>query len=188
MNKIGKIGVILLTTCLLGLLATTVSAKPQWITQLTLQYSEDDITYTDMSGALTPGFVLELDPTVPFFYIDIKTVAPVPDVGDYPFYLKTAPKGPYFKYWATKGVTAESDPTTWQGEMWKIINGVEPMFYLHAQDNGYAFLIDGLLLWLYGNPYTLRVSGDYLPGTYHFIGKPVIGGEATSTMIKIFFK
>jgi hypothetical protein len=182
-----KIGAILFTACILGLLATTAAAKPRWINELTLQYSADGAPYVPMDGALAPGFVLYYNEAVNFYYLDVLAMTPVPDAGSYAFYIKTAPKGPYFEYMASRGVTADAAPGTWQAQMWLIITAQAPMFYLKS-DGTQCDLIDGLLKDWAGVERPLRINGNYFVGTYHFIGEPVLDGQAVRTMIKLFFK
>lgn len=141
LKTFGLIALVLVST--LGLV-TAVYAKPRWIEDLTLQYNPDMAGWVDMGGALKPGFVLYLDPTVDYFYLDIKTISPLHDTCYWPFYIKTAPKGPYYKFWAEKSVTGDAAPGSWQEHMWKIITGEEPMFYLKS-DCTNCYLIDGLL-------------------------------------------
>ena len=180
-----KIGIVLLTLCVLGLCIGVASAKPVWIDTLTLSYSADNgATWQSVDGSLAPGFKLYSATPIPqneFYWLDVGTLDPIPDVGSYPFFLKTAPKGPYFKYWATRGVTADA-ALAWQVQMWKIINGQEPMFYLTC-DETTCHLTDGLLTWAGQPTALLRINKDYFVGTYHFIGD--VGGART--YIKLFF-
>ena len=178
-----KIGIVLLTLCVLGLCIGVASAKPVWIDTLTLNYSADNgVTWQSVDGELAPGFTLYYaNAPGEFYLLDVNEIDPVPDAGSYPFYLKTAPKGPYFKYMASRGVTADAAPGTWQAQMWKIINGQEPMFYLTC-DGTTCHLNDGLLKWA-GQTAPLRINQDYFVGTYHFIGD--VGGART--YIKLFF-
>lgn len=191
-----KIGVILFSIFLIGVLAGTASAKPRWINTLTLMYPTGVFfEFNDVEGGLAPGFKLYYDETVDYYYLWVKELDPLPDEGMYPFYLKTAPKGPYFEYWASRGVTADATADTWQAYMWKIINGEEPMFYLwvgwsfFGPPTLYARLIDGLQYYMSGGTvlYALRINGDYFVGTYHFIGYPALDGQPVRTMIKLFF-
>lgn len=179
-----KIGIVLLALCLLGLCIGVASAKPLWINTLTLQYSADNgATWQIMDGSLAPGFKLfSANAPGEFYLLDVATIDPVPDVGYYAFYLKTAPKGPYFKYMASRGVTADAAAGTWQAHMWKIITGQKPMFYLKSTETQ-CDLIDGLLRDYALTEAPLRINKDYFVGTYHFIGD--VGGART--YIKLFF-
>jgi hypothetical protein len=137
---------------------------------LTLKESNDQIDWTPLTGDLDSGFIMPLDPANTYEYLDIDTFyAPVED-GDYPFYLDelTVPDG-FWKYWADKGVVA--DTSGWQGQMWEIINGRAPMFYLRIED-GEQDLIDGLSYLMVGPTTTdrLKVNGDYPLGHYTFEG------------------
>lgn len=137
---------------------------------LTLKESNDQTTWTPLAGDLDTGFIMPLDPANTFEYLDVDTFyAPVED-GDYPFHLDelTVPDG-FFDYWADKGVVA--DTSGWQGQMWEIINGRAPMFYLRIE-NGEQDLIDGLSYLMNGPTTTdrLKVNGDYPLGHYTFEG------------------
>jgi hypothetical protein len=101
----------------------------------------------------------------------------------YPFYL-TKPAFSeigFWNYWARKRVNAAALAGTWQNEMYKIINGKEPMFFL-IDHSGSLVLVDGLRKWewdhglgpRYGlsGPYNpLQMSGDYPPRRYIFKSK-----------------
>jgi hypothetical protein len=113
---------------------------------------------------------LPLNPALEFQYLDAGTYTVNKTLADgyYGFYLDetTVPDG-FFTYWAAKGVV--SGATGWQGIMWEIINGNQPMFYLKVAGSEYS-LIDGLTKLSGGGDVPLRVSGDYPLGTYNFTG------------------
>jgi len=178
-----KLGLILFSIALIGVLAGTVAAKPRWINELTLQY-DDGTGMVTMDGALAPGFVLYYeDAPGEFYYLDVETIDPVPPVGDYAFYLKTAPIGPYFEYMASRGVTAEATPGTWEYKMWLIITKQAPMFYLRSDGDTQCDLIDGLQYAMGDTNAPLRINKDYFVGAYHFLGDV----NGARTMIKLFF-
>lgn len=134
-----------------------------------VQESNDGINWTALAGDLATGFIMPLDPANTYEYLDA-TFEGVVDDGDYPFYLDelTVPDG-FFAYWAGKGVVAGA--TGWQGQMWEIINGRQPMFYLRI-DGGEYDLIDGLSYLRNGSATEerLKVNGDYPLGKYTFDG------------------
>lgn len=135
-----------------------------------LQESNDGVSnWTALAGDLATGFIMPLDPANTYEYLDATFEGVVAD-GDYPFYLDelTVPDG-FFAYWAGKGVVAGAGG--WQGQMWEIINGRQPMFYLR-KDGGEYDLIDGLSYLLDGSTTTerLKVNGDYPLGHYAFDG------------------
>jgi len=70
-------------------------------------------------------------------------------------------------YWTAKGVV--SGALGWQGWMYQIITGYEPMFYLKVSGSTYK-LIDGLSWDFFLTEEFLRVSGDYPLGKYTFEG------------------
>jgi hypothetical protein len=174
-----KLGVILFSIALIAVMTGTVAAKPRWINELTLQYTDG----TPVAGALAPGFMLYYeDAPNEFYYLDVATIDPPPPKGEYAFYLKTAPIGPYFEYMESRGVTADAEEGTWQAQMWLIITKQAPMFYL-VSDGQQCDLIDGLQ-YAMGDPNApLRINKDYLVGTYHFLGDV----DGARTMIKLFF-
>ena len=113
---------ILLISFVLSLTIPYLSAKPKWIEELTLEYSGDGgANWYTMDGSLKRGFVLEIEPSLGhdwYYLLNIENIQPWPDysdVTDYPFYLKTAPKGRFLKYWAEWGVT--EDATGYQGHL-----------------------------------------------------------------------
>ncbi|MBS3767856.1 MAG: T9SS type A sorting domain-containing protein [Candidatus Cloacimonetes bacterium] len=97
------------------------------------------------------------------------------DDGYFPFYLDTSSPAvdtDFYNWWAAKGVV--SGATGWQGHMWDIINGVEPMMYVYYDENGTSppiyKILDGLQYWS-GNEEYLKVNGDYPQGVYNFHGQ-----------------
>jgi hypothetical protein len=142
---------------------------------LTLEESIDGSTWTSILGNLTLGYSMVLDPGNTFEYIDIESMTATPALADgyYEFYFDAfrAPDD-FWTYWAAKGV--EDGATGWQGDMWSIISGEEPMFYLKADSGSYS-LIDGYQYLFESTEAPLRVNGDYPLDTYHF------GGWVTDT-------
>jgi len=135
------------------------------VTDAVLTSSIDQTTWDTVQGSLTSGFEMPLLPTQDYYYFDVSTLTatrPLAD-GTYPFYLTETPGAGFFAYWAAKGVVEGA--TGWQGEMWDIINGDAPMFYLAVTGTDYS-LIDGLQ----GAPNLLRIDGNYYPGEYAFSG------------------
>jgi len=142
---------------------------------LTLQESENGTDWSPIIGNLEDGYSMVLDPANTYEYLDIDTLVAAPVLTDvmHEFYFDAfrAPDG-FWEYWAVKGVV--EDATGWQGLMWSIINGEQPMFYLEVTASGTEFaLVDGLQYQFDETKAPLRVNGDYPLGTYHF------GGEVT---------
>jgi hypothetical protein len=139
------------------------------LTSMNLVESSDMTTWNAIPGDLTNGYVMSLDPSVQYFYIDadsyMSTVAL--DAGMYGFYVDTYPTD-WFTYWAAKGVDANA--TGWQATMWQIINGNSPIFYLKIDAMGDATIVDGLQYDFAGLEEYLRVNGDYLTGMYTYTG------------------
>jgi len=142
---------------------------------LTLQESENGIDWSPIIGNLADGYSMVLDPANTYEYLDVATLSATPVLTDglHEFYFDAfrAPDG-FWTYWAAQGVIEGA--TGWQGIMWAIINGEQPMFYLNVSASGTKFaLVDGLLYQLDETISPLRVNGNYPLGTYHF------GGEVT---------
>jgi minor extracellular serine protease Vpr len=143
------------------------------LTDLDLLSSVDLSTWTPVPGSFADGFVMPIDPTVPYYYLDTANLVvnrPIAD-GSYPFFLDQAalPVG-YLAYWDAKGVNASADPDSWQGVMYQIITGVQPMFYLKVVGTSYD-LIDGFQFLYAAVEKPLRLNGDYPLGLYNFTGE-----------------
>lgn len=131
--------------------------------------------WAPVSGNLTDGYSMSLDPSVPFYYLDIDQLAistPAAVNGFGAFLLTGTYPPSFFDYWNQKGVNASAVEPHWEYYMWRIINGIDPMFYILNTGSRYT-LIDGLQHHVSSgtllNP--LRVSGDYPPDTYTFTGE-----------------
>ncbi len=139
-----------------------------------LQYSEDGNQWFDANGDLTAGFDICIDPDLPASYqlgVDNLTLNPTGNLMQgvlNPFYLKDVnDTTAFFTYWADKGV--DSNASGWQGQMWDIINGNLPFFYV--KDNGNdIILVDGLHYLLNGGEPILTLPGDYPQATYTYSG------------------
>jgi uncharacterized protein YdeI (BOF family) len=143
---------------------------PLAVTGFDLQKSLDQSTWDAVSGSWGAGYTLQLDPSVPFQYLNLENLLsnrPLKD-GYYPFHVDTYPSG-WFAYWVGRGVV--SGASGWQGWMWQIINGNQPIFYLKVTNNGGSFmLVDGLTRDYFSVDTYLRVDGTYLAGAYTFQG------------------
>ncbi len=144
---------------------TITFVAPLSVTEVALVQSTDLSTWTPVDGNLAEGFDMNLDTTIEYYYLDAESVTSNRPLGDgsYPFFMTANPGAEFFAYWAERGVV--DGATSWQGEMWDIINGDAPMFYLKVEGGNYS-LIDGLQ----GEPNPLRVNGSYYPGLYGFTG------------------
>ena len=153
------------------------------ITDADLLTSTDPATLEEagtlLPGNLADGFTMNLDPTVPWYYLDTDTVTSNGTLanGSYPFFITANPGEAFIAYWAEQGVVEGA--TGWQGQMWQIINGDAPMFYLKV-DGETLSLIDGLQ----GDPNPLRVNGDYCPGLYTFSGT-VMGSTGSGDQVEV---
>ncbi len=115
---------------------------------LDLVNSLDKSTWEDVYGDLGSGFRMALYPEVEFHYLDVSAVSVNHTLanGYYGFYLDvTDLPGDFYTYWAAKGVTSGADPASWQYQMWQIISGAQPMFYLKVGTSPEYQLIDGLV-------------------------------------------
>ena len=194
MNKIAKVS---LTVALIFAIASIgfANATPRVLEECNMVYwTSDDSKALPVPGNQVSGFKLTLngnhDPNF-WYYLNIKFIkpqvsrgpTPIPGApGDaYPFYLTPPDTSDtdFWGWWAENPrlVTSSSLPGTWQWVMWRILNGVFPMFYLgvHGTLDGHYMLVDGLQFMaglLSGqlppplNP--LRINGDYPHGSYVF--------------------
>jgi uncharacterized protein YdeI (BOF family) len=142
------------------------------VTGFDLQKSLDQTTWETVPGSWGGGYTLQLDPSSPFQYLNLANlVANRPlQAGYHPFYVDAHPSG-WFDYWAGRGVV--SGATGWQGWMWQIINGAQPIFYLKVTGNGSSqsfMLVDGLAKDFFSTETYLRVDGTYWAGAYTFKG------------------
>ena len=147
----------------------TFEAVPD-ITSLELLGSFDAADWLSVSGTIDAGYTYSINPRYEFQYLDagLYTVNKTLADGYFGFYLdETALPSDFSTYWAARGVV--SGATGWQGIMWEIINGNQPMFFLKVVGSDYS-LVDGLTHLMGGADAPLRVSGDYPLGTYHFTG------------------
>jgi uncharacterized repeat protein (TIGR01451 family) len=146
---------------------------PFALTDLDLLESINTTTWTTVPGDFTTGFNMILDPVNPFYYLDTENLVVNRALADglFPFFLdQTALPTGFAAYWDAKGVNASADPASWQGVMYQIIIGNQPMFYLKVMGISYD-LIDGLQFLTGSIENPLRVSGDYPFGTYTFNGE-----------------
>ena len=145
--------------------------SPFALTDLDLFSSVDLTTWSPVLGSFADGFVMPIDPAVEYYYLDTDNLVvnrPIED-GSYPFYLdQTALPAGFTAYWAGKGVV--SGATGWQGVMYQIITGAQPMFYLKVEGTSYD-LIDGFLFQYAAGESPLRLNGDYPLGLFTFTGE-----------------
>jgi len=179
------IGSLVTSMFFLILFSQTVSAQEPVFFNIQLRQSIDQVNWGDVDGVVETGFTMILDPTVPWYYMDIKyadTNVPLAE-GFYGFNLTAYPSG-FFQYWEERGVNESSPPGSWQAHMWQIINGNAPIFYIYVQANQEMHLIDGLMRdWAGDDTAILRVNGDYLLGYYTYNGTVVSEDGNSSTVI-----
>jgi hypothetical protein len=132
--------------------------------------------WSPMNGSLTDGYDMCLYSKNPYYYFDINSLVSGTPLfpGDFTqngFTLSTSSLPPSWNaYWAEKGVDTNALPDTWQYEMYQIITGNQPMFYLRYQGGSDYDLIDGLLFQTDSTIAPLRFSGDYPAWNYHYSG------------------
>jgi parallel beta-helix repeat protein len=141
------------------------------INSIIIQSTTDQLVWQDLPGDIGAGFSMFLNPTAQFMYLDVKTFTATTDIMSNhlnPFYLDQAnlPAG-WDQYWIDRGVV--SGAAGWQGVMYEIITGDEPIFYLYKTGSDYQ-LIDGLQYQIGQGMQMLRVSGDYPAGEYTYNG------------------
>lgn len=145
-------------------------AEQNSVTSFDLLQSIDQSTWDPVPSNLVDGFTMTLDPTVPYYYLNVEDLVadPALKVDYHPFYITTYPAG-FFEYWANRNVCATCTGT-WEPTMWEIINGRQPIFFLNVMSGPTFMLVDGLTRLLGGGDQNLRVDGTYLPGDYTFTG------------------
>jgi len=147
--------------------------------ETTVDVAAGKTKWEGVAGALATGYSLGLAPAVAYHYLDVSD-NPVEATVDRPlaedlygFYLGEHPAG-YDAYWEALGANAGADTGSWQEHMYRIVTGVEPIFYLKVDAGpgpGYT-LVDGLQL-DYAPPGAeeyFRVDGDTPLGDYTFSG------------------
>lgn len=150
----------------------SVTVSTQNVVCLTLKESNDNLaTWDSLEGDLCSGYKMPLALSNPYEYIDVDTlVGSIENDGDYPFLLdEDRVPADFYEYWADKGVVAGETEFAWQAQMWRIISGQEPMFYLSVTGTDYH-LIDGFSFLMDGTTESLKVNGDYPLGHYTFEG------------------
>ncbi|HID24917.1 MAG TPA: hypothetical protein EYP23_00400, partial [Thermoplasmata archaeon] len=181
----GIIGCLIACIVFLTLTSNTVSAEEPVFFNIKLQQSVDQVNWSAVNGVVETGFTMTLDPTVAWYYLDVKYVdtnVPLSE-GFYGFNLTSHPPG-FFEYWEERGVNESSPPGSWQAHMWQIINGNTPIFYLHVEADQEMHLIDGLMRdWGGDDTAFFRVNGDYLLGQYSYNGTVVSEDGNSSTVV-----
>ncbi len=152
------------------------------VTGFDLIQSVDRSTWSTVLGNLGSGFTMTLDPTVPFYFLNVENLAASPALKEayHPFVVTATPPG-FFAYWAGRGV-CDGCGGTWEPVMWEIINGRQPIFYLKVDSGPSYMLVDGLTRATGGADDFLRVNGSYLPGDYTFTGTITDTTESTSQL------
>ena len=159
----------------LDLCVATVTIHPlPEVTDFTLQYKIDEGEWEAAEGSFATGFTIYLDAEAgTWYYLDVDTLTANVDLKVCelnPFYLKDVDSEDFVDWWADK--FAEWDNETWEAAMQSIIDGGEPMFYLHYTDEGDYWLIDGFTYLVSSETMKgpLRLDSEYPPGTYTFEG------------------
>lgn len=138
-----------------------------------------------VSGDLGGGYEICLVPEVGNYYLDVDALSATPGLlSDFlnPFYLSGTYSQSFFDYWADppRNVTeayAIANPDSWQAQMWEIINGNQPFFYIKLTLGVDYILVDGLQYWAAQQPTPtlgaepiLQVPGDYPNDVYTYVG------------------
>jgi len=147
---------------------------------------------SELAGSLAAGYQMVLDgsATPNRYQLDVSSAATnvALHVGDYGFYLTGYPAG-FFPFWAGNGVNSAAGG--WQGYMWQIINGLQPMVYLSVTETPGGLqlfhLLDGLQKGFFATNQPLAVPGDYPPGVYTVEGRILNKTHDSSNVIRITF-
>lgn len=136
--------------------------------------SPDQSNWQSLQGSLHSFYLAPVNATQSYYWIDginWETHTTLAE-GYYGFYINSYPTG-FFSYWASLGVDSSAGAGSWQGHMWKIINGDAPRFYIHSDALGNLELIDGLYKDFNGYGYAIpfRINGDIPVGLYSYTGE-----------------
>ena len=162
------------------------------VSDVTMQYSTNGgSSWSSVGGTFVGGYNMCIDGNTSSHYLlDINTFAlatgtlQTGTMNDFRLTHENN-SAAYFAYWAGRGVTATSS-LPWQIEMWKIINGVDPFFYVVYTGTDYI-LVDGLQYFLAGNTGTpiLTLPGDYPQDFYTFTGNVTNTNGCTSANFNV---
>ncbi|MCX6257553.1 MAG: hypothetical protein NTW49_06635, partial [Bacteroidia bacterium] len=122
------------------------------VNSVTLQANEGIVgpSWTWPVGGTYPNFNMCIDPLInpASYYLDVNTFSSTPALmADYVNGFKLDQTGltqAWWDYWAARGVNGPSgNAYPWQDEMWRIIHGTDPFFYLELSGGDYI-IVDGL--------------------------------------------
>ncbi|MCX6257554.1 MAG: hypothetical protein NTW49_06640 [Bacteroidia bacterium] len=129
------------------------------VNSVTLQANEGIVgpSWTWPVGGTYPNFNMCIDPLInpASYYLDVNTFSSTPNLmADYVNGFKLDQTGltqAWWDYWSARGVNGPSgNAYPWQDEMWRIIHGTDPFFYLELSGGDYI-IVDGLHYILAGN-------------------------------------
>ena len=151
-----------------------------------MKKSVDQTDWNSIRGTLHSFYSCPINSSVTYYWLDGDNwnVDGSLSEGYYGFYLTSYPSG-FFPYWASKGVDSSAGSGTWQGHMWKIINGEAPRFYIYNDSEGGLSLIDGLYKDFHGYSMPYRINGDLTEGMYSFSGTITGDSGIDSSSIEI---
>jgi hypothetical protein len=178
------IGLIFVVIAILSLAALScANATPRFLKQLKLMSSTDAVVWSHIPGNQVSDFKLKLDPSVPYYYLDVMSLKPMKPIinGYYGFFVVGPFSDEYEAFWFSKGADPLGSPL--QVRLYEISHGTSPIFYLRVDASGYM-LLDGFLKDFLGVEAHLRVDGDYPLGTYTYTGD-IMGNDIT---MQIMFK
>jgi hypothetical protein len=168
------------------------SAEPQGleVSDIVLYTATDpEGTWGEVAGDGS-NFEMCLDPQFPWHYFDVDMEVSIPLDEEWysnQFYLE--PVDPvenpgFWAFWDGQGVNEFAIEGTWEYDMYQIIIGNYPMFYVSWDGSDYG-LIDGFLMMNQGLWDPLRINGIYPAGTYYFSGALWAPGGIYSETITI---
>jgi parallel beta-helix repeat protein len=135
--------------------------------------SPDQSDWTRQFGTIHSFYSCPKNSSITYYWLDGTGWNVDGDLAEdcFGFYLNSYPSG-YFAYWASRGVDASAGSGTWQGHMWRIINGEAPRFYICYDSEEGISLIDGLYRDFtgYGILMPFRIYGDVTEGLYRYSG------------------
>ncbi|MCU0771107.1 MAG: HYR domain-containing protein, partial [Verrucomicrobia bacterium] len=138
-----------------------------------------------------PSFSMCIDPLVSNYYLDLVsltsgTALQTNVLNAFTINPTNVPAN-WLTYWASKGVDGANNSGGWELQMWQIINGNAPFFYIKYTGSDYL-LVDGLQYALLGGEPILRVPGDYPQHNYQYTGTVQDVNGCASSFFDIFFE
>jgi hypothetical protein len=203
--KIIRTAFVLFALAIVAIMPLVAAVPTHQFKQLKLEYTTTDPDslestpiWQQVPGNEISDFKLKLDPSIPYYYLDIMKLKPFAPIanGYYGFTLDYAnlkvDSAVWETFWASKG--AKNGGADWEQLLYNIAHGTAPIFYLKFVVGDKATvikLVDGFWYQISSGAQvkTLRVDGSYPPGTYTYTGTIVNQDLSTTDIVmQITFK